>query len=329
MLSRISINSHHFLEGPMQRISQLHRNYDSLHYMITYIGLLLFPYGFDGYHRGIPHAIGARNMTPVEFYRYMLQIRAGHDNYIMKSRRLTQQYACDQYSKIEGERLNYIRYHQKEIRAEKYNGFMDALDNEDGRNAGRKIILPPTVYGSPRFYAEAFQDAMAIVRNYGKPSLFITFTCNPTWPEIKSSIFPGEAPSDRPDICVRVFHIKLEQLLTDLRKHQILGRVVAFTAVKEDQKRGLPHAHILIILHSSDQPRSPRDIDCIVCAEIPDKNINPELHEIITRNNIHGPCGAVNMSHPCMSGEGLARSCTNNFSQGISHAYSDHTINLP
>ena len=78
------------------------------------------------------------------------------------------------------------------------------------------------------------------------------FTCNPSWPEIKSSIFPGEATSDRPDICVRVFHIKLEQLLTDPRKHQILGRVVVFTAVKEDQKTGPPHAHILIILHSSD-----------------------------------------------------------------------------
>jgi hypothetical protein len=80
---------------------------------------------------------------------------------------------------------------------------------------------------------------MAIVRLYSKPSLFITFTCNPQWPEIKSSLFANELPSDRPDICVRVFNIKLRQLLTDLTKHHCLGKVVAYTATKEDQKRGL------------------------------------------------------------------------------------------
>ena len=31
---------------------------------------------------------------------------------------------------------------------------------------------------------QKYQDAMAIVRKYGKPDLFITFTCNPNWAEI-------------------------------------------------------------------------------------------------------------------------------------------------
>ena len=79
---------------------------------------------------------------------------------------------------------------------------------------------------------------MCIVRSYGKPSLFVTFTCNPGWPEIKSSLFANEEPRDRPDICVRVFHIKLQQLLADLTKHHCLGKVIAYTYVKEDQKRG-------------------------------------------------------------------------------------------
>ncbi len=168
----------------------------------------------------------------------MLQVRQDSDNYLMRSRRLLQQYACDQFAKIEGERLKFIALHQKEIRADKYKGLLDAVDSNDGTHAGRKVILPPTVYGSPRFYAEIFQDNMCIVRNYGKPSLFVTFTCNPAWPEIKSSLFANEEPRDRPDICVRVFHIKLQQLLADLTKRDCLGKVIAYTSVKEDQKRG-------------------------------------------------------------------------------------------
>ena len=37
-----------------------------------------------------------------------------------------------------------------------------------------------------------FQDAMAIVRDIGKPNLFITFTCNLKWSEIMVELDPGQ-----------------------------------------------------------------------------------------------------------------------------------------
>jgi hypothetical protein len=49
---------------------------------------------------------------------------------------------------------------------------------------GAKFILPGTYHGSPRYMSSLYQDAMAIVRHYGFPNLFVTFTCNPNWPEI-------------------------------------------------------------------------------------------------------------------------------------------------
>lgn len=50
---------------------------------------------------------------------------------------------------------------------------------------------------------------MVIVRKFGKPDLFITFTCNASWPEINTSIHSYETAKNRPDIVVHVFHAKV------------------------------------------------------------------------------------------------------------------------
>ena len=50
---------------------------------------------------------------------------------------------------------------------------------------------------------------MAIVRCVGKPNLFITFTCNPTWPEIQAELLPNQSAVDRPDLTARVFNLKV------------------------------------------------------------------------------------------------------------------------
>ena len=59
----------------------------------------------------------------------------------------------------------------------------------------------------------------------------------------------------------RVFRLQLKVLLEDLLKHHMLGRVHAHQYVIEFQKRGLPHAHILIILAPEDKLNSPDDYD--------------------------------------------------------------------
>jgi hypothetical protein len=64
--------------------------------------------------------------------------------------------------------------------------------------------------------------------------------------------------------------------------------------VIEFQKRGLPHSHILIWLADEDKPRTTTDFDTIVCAEIPNPEINPILFGIVTKHMIHGPCGHIN-----------------------------------
>ena len=80
---------------------------------------------------------------------------------------------------------------------------------------------------------------MAVVREYGKPDLFITMTASADWPEITESLFPGESSHDRPDVVTRVFEMKSTELIKDLMDGAILGRVLVILAVVEWQKRGM------------------------------------------------------------------------------------------
>ncbi|XP_026470271.1 uncharacterized protein LOC113374443 [Ctenocephalides felis] len=167
----------------------------------------------------------------------------------------------------------------------------------DISHIGTAYILPSSYIGSPRHMQEYIQDAMAYVHAYGRPDLFITFTCNPKWNETKKLLMPGQTTMDRHDITARVFKQKLKSLMNLITHHSVFGETRCLLYSVEWQKRGLPHAHILLWL--VDKVRSV-EIDNIISAEIPDKNVDEKLFDIITTNMIHGPCGTLTIMSPCM-----------------------------
>ena len=63
--------------------------------------------------------------------------------------------------------------------------------------------------------------------------------------------------------------------MKDIIQNQIFGKVLSYIYVVEFQKRGLPHAHILVILEEKSKPKTTDDYDKIVCAELPDKKKTP------------------------------------------------------
>ncbi|XP_044578930.1 uncharacterized protein LOC123261402 [Cotesia glomerata] len=257
---------------------------------------LFYPHGNQGWHISIPYRYKTgRCVTRADYYKYQLAIRDDFNIFLM-GRRLTQQWVVDGYVKVESDRLKYLKKQQPKLRAESYQGLIDHLRsqnavNNTNSNIGKVIILPSTFHGSPRNMMQHYQDAMSIVRKFGKPDLFLTMTCNPKWREISENLLPGQTASDRPDLVARVFNIKKNALIDTIVKKQLFGEVAAYIWVIEFQKRGLPHLHMLMTLKSNSKITRPEQVDRLIAAEISDPVIDPTLFDIVKKNMLHSPCG--------------------------------------
>ncbi|KAM0910887.1 hypothetical protein ACQ4PT_013858 [Festuca glaucescens] len=245
----------------------------------------------------------------------LMALQKGETNPYLCCGRLSQQACVDAYACVESSRLSFILKNQDKLRSETYQGISDAVGqgSASGRSVGVRVLLPSGFIGSRRYMAQNYQDAMAICRCYGAPDLFVTFTCNPKWDEIADALRfePGQIAADRPDIVSRVFKMKLDALYAEVKNGTAFGPTRGALYTVEFQKRGLPHAHILIWLdHRRGRPdqrpdelprdASPEFINDIVSAELPDPVVDPLAYVLVDEFMVHGPCGRMNMKCPCM-----------------------------
>ncbi|XP_024014486.1 uncharacterized protein LOC112088437 [Eutrema salsugineum] len=276
------------IEGKLRRISELYVGYLTLQYP------LLFPYGEDGFQVGIEDGFDdgkerkRKTISMREFYAFHIQDRLLESQAVIRSKRLYQQYLVDVYTMIEFIRLRYLRKNQKKLRSDKYVNLEKVANdgNSDLSNNGKRILIPASFTGGPRYMNNNYLDAMAICKHFGFPDLFITFTCNPSWPEIvRYTKKRNLKPEDRPDICCRIFKMKLESLMSDLTEKNIFGKSVCGMYTIEFQKRGLPHAHILLWMAQKHKFPTPEAIDEVISAEIPDKDTDPYLYEVVKKKH--------------------------------------------
>ena len=112
----------HLRGGGLKRISHLHPSYSSLHYV------LLFPYGEDGWHTDIPSQPGPQGqqrspkVSQRAYYAHHLHARLGIQPALFWGGKLFQQYVVDSWASIEQNMLNWVKFHQKELRADVYQG---------------------------------------------------------------------------------------------------------------------------------------------------------------------------------------------------------------
>ncbi|KAL3648101.1 hypothetical protein CASFOL_009069 [Castilleja foliolosa] len=301
----------HKKDGTPHRISKLHPSYMPLQYP------LLFPFAEPGWSTDLRlHSVlGSRpkNLTVNMYYSFQLQDRANMYSLLLNGGRLFQQYLVDAYTCIEQSRLDFINANQNLFRSEYVAGLYDAIARGDNnaQDIGKRIFLPSSFTGGPRYMYKHYQDALAICRVHGNPQYFVTFTCNVKWPEISRHLLKigGAHSQNRPDIIARVFRIKVQQFLRFIRANRTFGQVAADLYTIEFQKRGLPHCHTLIWVTSPYKVCEAADVDRYISAEIPDPVTDPDLHKIVTELMMHGPCGLAKPHSPCMR-EGI---CSKSF----------------
>ncbi|XP_076042246.1 uncharacterized protein LOC143026128 [Oratosquilla oratoria] len=143
-------------------------------------------------------------LSPAMFYSSLYMVREGVFNYITKGRRLFQQFAVDNFVKVESNKLSFLELHQNQIRKER----ADILNVTNKNDIGQRVVLPPTFVGGPRYMKQRQQDALAYVSYYGSPDYFITFTMNPNWSELREGINKTGSTEtkscDRPDLVSRI-----------------------------------------------------------------------------------------------------------------------------
>ncbi|CAB4483679.1 unnamed protein product [Rhizophagus irregularis] len=293
-------------EGNIKRISELHCVYTPLHYV------LMFPRGEDGWHPKIPIYNKNDNISIHDNNNEVLEIYSDNDEtdekYVTAMNYFA--YRLQIGRSNEATTLHYFgRLFQQWI--------VDICNDSGDRttNVGQRIILPSSFTGGPRQMHKLYQDAMAIVRVFGKPDLFITIICNLKWPEIQNALLLGQTAQDRPDLISRIFNMKLKAIFNDILKEDIFGKVLAYLYTIEFQKRGLPHAHVLLILAQTYKPKTVADYDTIISAEIPNKNSNPDTFNTVKQTMMHGPCGILNLNAPCMKDGKYSKRYPRNFQE--------------
>ena len=212
---------------------------------------------------------------------------------------------------MESERLSWLRYNQSKLKANGYTHLCelltDAATNKNEANqwtgnserdnflkVGRLVVFSSTHIGSDRYLRQKMLDIIAISNSVGHPDIFITMTCDSYWPEIQNELLADERADNRPDLCDRVFSMKLKLLLKHLKDDRLFEPIIAFVRVIEFQKRGLVQAHAIIFLDAVAKfsLQVPSNIDNLISAEITPVT-SPHLRELVLKHMVHDPCNAT------------------------------------
>ena len=113
--------------GGLQTISDLNPSAQPLHFT------LLFPYGTKGYNeadkkKAKDGSNSNRRVTPREFFAFHLNMRDYYSDFLFRGGRLFQEYLCIAFATMESQRLKFIKFNQKSLRADSYKNIKEVLD---------------------------------------------------------------------------------------------------------------------------------------------------------------------------------------------------------
>nr|KAJ0196049.1 hypothetical protein LSAT_V11C700371220 [Lactuca sativa] len=254
------------------------------------------------------------NRDIIEVYKYINEL---HPAYLALRYPLLFPYGDDGYRvDMPHKDVDHSNNTKRLLRCESYANLRSVQShaNNDISNFEKLVILPSSFMVGARYMMQTYLDAMSFCKWFGYPYFFIIVTCNPKWPEIKRFLADTTLnPEDRPDILYRLFKIKLDSLIKDLKKKRLLGLIQAGTLYYNDSfiiifKSTVCLMHIYVYSCTLITNSLPLNI-LIVSTEIPNKDDDPEFYALVSEFMIHGPCCSANPKYPCMS----ENKCSKNF----------------
>ncbi len=177
-------------------------------------------------------------------------------------------------------------------------------------DSGYKFLKP--IRGTPPYWQATQKDVLAMIRQLGIPTWFCSFSAaDMRWPEVINTILRQQGDSrdvndldwnekcnvlrSNPVTAARMFDKRFHTFLRDviMSKAKPIGKVKDYFYRVEFQQRGSPHTHCLFWIENAPRLGHDQDkdvvtfIDRYVSCELPSKEEDIELNEIISRVQLH------------------------------------------
>ena len=183
--------------------------------------------------------------------------------------------------------------------------FVEGINSSDaGIKANLSTVLQ-SVRGTKQFWFLKKSDVMAMIREFGPPTLFLTFSCAEydsfdierylrKLNNVPDSYPMGRLCTEDPISVSRKFSQKFRDFFTTvLLQGEVLGEVTHYFWKKEYQFRGAPHYHVLLwikdapVIGVDSEHAITEWIDNRITCHIPDEKVSPELYRLVTKYQLH------------------------------------------
>ena len=85
-----------------------------------------------------------------------------------------------------------------------------------------KLFYKASLISEPRNMCKRYMNAMTLVQRFGKPVIFLIITCNPNFLEFKAEVHPNQEIQSMPELTIRIFREKLEELKLNYLRNKYL-----------------------------------------------------------------------------------------------------------
>ena len=169
-----------------------------------------------------------------------------------------------------------------------------------------------SIKGTSAYWKHFLYDVLAMVKQLGLPTFFLTLSCaDLRWEELVLIIAKlnniGLDKNDldyfkkcdnlnqNPVLTARHFQYRVEVIFKEmlLHKNSPLGVVKNYVIKVEFQFRGSPHVHCFIWISNAlqltkdDKEEYVAFIDRVIRADLPDADSEPELHTLVSQYQVH------------------------------------------